>query len=373
LDHPKTILILHASAGHGHAMAADALKEGLLQISPESTIEVHDALDFGPRWLKRIYVGFYLFLIHKAPLMWGCFYAITDQRLFSLFHGMVRRLFNGSFFKRLEEKIIKEKPDIVFSTHFLPAEIMAHLKRTRQTQAKGVTVVTDFLVHRFWLFQECDVYAVAAEATRQDLRRLGIPDAHIQVTGIPIDPKFIKSQDRKSLCQKLSLSSEVFTVLLTSGGSGAGPFIRLFKFLKSIGQIQLVVICGNNEELLNQLKQIAKDDPGLKPKGFIDNMDEFMECADVVVGKAGGLTLSEALAKRKPFIVVSAVPGQETHNAHVLVNAKAGYWVRRFSDLPDIVKNLKRFPDIYVNAVDRLRKPEAAIHAAQAGLEALKN
>ena len=50
-------------------------------------------------------------------------------------------------------------------------------------------------------------------------------------------------------------------------------------------------------------------------------MDEYMSAADLIVGKPGGLTTCEALAKGLVFVIVNPIPGQEERNSdHLLEN-----------------------------------------------------
>ena len=53
--------------------------------------------------------------------------------------------------------------------------------------------------------------------------------------------------------------------------------------------------------------------------GFTTEMDEFMSAADILVGKAGGLTTSEAMAKGLAMVVVNPIPGQEERNSDHLL------------------------------------------------------
>jgi UDP-N-acetylglucosamine:LPS N-acetylglucosamine transferase len=57
---------------------------------------------------------------------------------------------------------------------------------------------------------------------------------------------------------------------------------------------------------------------------FVDEMGTFMRGADSVLGKAGGLTVSEALACGLPMILVDVIPGQEIGNAEHVVSGNAG-------------------------------------------------
>jgi len=151
---PKRILILHASAGHGHTKAALALAQAVSLKDPEAEVQVIDALDYFPPWLKKIYVGLYLSLIQWAPQIWGLSYEISDKPLFQGPLRFLRRVFNARFASRLIKKILSDQPDFIFCTHFMPAEVLSNIKRTQSLSSVCVTVITDFLVHRFWVFQE---------------------------------------------------------------------------------------------------------------------------------------------------------------------------------------------------------------------------
>jgi processive 1,2-diacylglycerol beta-glucosyltransferase len=65
--------------------------------------------------------------------------------------------------------------------------------------------------------------------------------------------------------------------------------------------------------------------------GFTTEMDQYMAAADLMVGKAGGLTTSEALARALPMALVEPIPGQEERNADHLLEAGAAI---RCNNLP---------------------------------------
>ena len=140
----RKILIFYNSAGHGHLKAAFAIQSALKTLAPNAVVEVFDALDFFPRWVKKFYVGSYVYMITKAHFLWSLSYAVADQKLWYPIMVFKRRLFNGLLGRRLVRKIAESRPDVVVSTHFMPAEICAHLKRRGKLSAKCVTVITDF-------------------------------------------------------------------------------------------------------------------------------------------------------------------------------------------------------------------------------------
>jgi len=376
VDYKKKILILHGSAGYGHQKAAEALAGAFRTLEPDARVDVRDALDFFPPWLKKAYVGIYLHLISHHPQMWGFNYRLFDWKRIAPLVDFARRHFNGLMAPGLARLLTEECPDAVFCTHFLSAEVVADLKRRGKCSAKAVTVITDFLVHRFWVFTETDLYAVASEKTMEALTAMDIPDGKIAVTGIPVDPKFARAGSRAEAARRLGLDPGRFTVLLTSGGAGSGPLLAALEhILRASPHIQVAVVTGRNEAVKKAAETVAVSQPGVKVFGFVNNMDEFMDACDVIVGKGGGLTLSEALAKRKIFFILYPVPGQETHNAECLESAGAAVWVRSMKELERRLKDIIENPETarrYAEAIAKVSRPDSARRAAEAGLKLLE-
>src|SRR5947207_7258349 len=97
--------------------------------------------------------------------------------------------------KKFVELICEQKPDLVINTHFLPAEIIASLRKQGQCDVPQVTVTTDFETHRLWVNQPCEHYFTATAEGACYLQHWGVPAADTTVTGIPIDPTFSQEKD----------------------------------------------------------------------------------------------------------------------------------------------------------------------------------
>jgi len=177
------------------------------------------------------------------------------------------------------------------------------------------------------------------------LEALGIPPAKIMVTGIPIDPVFIQHKDKQEMRRKHDLAGNRTTILLSAGGFGVGSIDALVAALLPLQHsAQIVAICGRNEELRKRLTRLAtrlKPDVNvlIKPFGYTTDMDELMAASDLVLGKPGGLTTSEALAKGLVFVIVNPIPGQEERNSDHLLEAAAAI---RCNNLPTLSYKLDR-------------------------------
>jgi processive 1,2-diacylglycerol beta-glucosyltransferase len=138
-------------------------------------------------------------------------------------------------------------------------------------------------------------------------------------------PQFCAALDRAACAAELGIEPERFTVALMAGGAGVGAIDELAaRLLRASDELQLVALAGRNADLLGRLKKLAKSWPRqLFPLGFTTTVERVMSAADLVVTKPGGLTVSECLARHKPMLLVSPIPGQEERNADYLLEAGA--------------------------------------------------
>jgi processive 1,2-diacylglycerol beta-glucosyltransferase len=226
-------------------------------------------------------------------------------------------------------------------------------------------VVTDFAVHSLWIVDGVSAYYVATEEARRHLLRNGKPPADVAVTGIPIDPVFAARTPPETARKALGLDPRLPAVLVLSGGFGVGPTVELISaFREATRPCQLVVVAGANEKLRKQAEAAASGlGPPVKVFGFVNNIHELMDAADVVITKPGGLTSSEVLAKGKPMIIIDPIPGQEQRNCEHLLEGGAALRLFDVQDAPYKVERLlsdrKRLEEMRRDA-EQLGRPQAA-------------
>jgi|RhiMetdeSRZDD1v2_1073273.scaffolds.fasta_scaffold28751_8 processive 1,2-diacylglycerol beta-glucosyltransferase len=372
------VLVLSASAGAGHVRAAQAVERALGLAGAAREVRHVDALEHTTKLFRRLYARTYLDLVNHAPELLGWLYDYMDTP----WRGQRRRLaldkLNTRPFVRLLESY---QPEWTVCTHFLPAEIIGWLRREARLSTKHAIVVTDFDVHAMWLTREVDRYFVALDETRAHLVRLGIPADRIEVTGIPIDPVFAEPKDPRAMRAKHGLDPDRTTLLVSAGGFGVGPVERLVRSLLELSRPaqapQVVVICGRSAELKAALDALAASRPPdagvrLHVVGYTTAMDEYMAAADLLIGKPGGLTTSEALARGLVMVIVNPIPGQEERNADHLLEEGVAIRCNNLPVLPDKIERLladpARLAAMRAN-VGRLARPRAA-QAIVAALQA---
>jgi len=364
----RKVLLLSASAGAGHVRAAEAVEQAFKQRKDSNGLEVHhfDVLNYTNKLFRHLYSKAYIDLVNKMPEVPGWVYDKLDKP----WKNERRRLALDKLNTRPFVKLLREyQPDLIVCTHFLPAEIVSWLKAKERLASRQVIIVTDFDVHAMWLVHHYERYFVAVDEARVYLEVLGIPAEKITVSGIPIDPVFAIKKDKQEMRAKHGLAPDRTTILLSAGGFGVGSVDALVQSLLPLQhRAQVVAICGRNEELKERLTKLVsriKPDASvlLKPFGYTKEMDELMTASDLVLGKPGGLTTSEALAKGLVFVIVNPIPGQEERNSDHLLEGAAAI---RCNNLPTLSYKLdrlladpQRFKSMQANA-RRMGHPNAA-------------
>ncbi len=362
----KKVLLLSASAGAGHIRAAQAIERAMIEMNAAQEVLHVDALQYTNKLFRTLYSKAYIELVNRAPDALGWLYDQFDKP----WENERRRLALNKLNARPFIKMVEEfNADICISTHFLPAELISWLKAKRRLVCPQAVVVTDFDAHAMWLCHHYEQYFVALDETKVYLEKLGIAPHKISVTGIPIDPIFSRRKDKSEMRTKHNLKPDVTTILVSAGGFGVGPIKQILQSLLHLKhQVQVVAICGRNEELKNEIQQIADELPphhhvAMKPIGYTTEMDEYMAASDILLGKPGGLTTSEALAMGLRFVIVNPIPGQEERNSdHLLENGAA----IRCNNLPVLAYKIdcllddqERFKKMQANAL-KLARPRAA-------------
>src|SRR5262249_22662966 len=147
------------------------------------------------------------------------------------------------------------------NTHFLPAEIIASLRRHGELTLPQVTATTDFETHRLWVNQPCEHYFTATEEGALNLQAWGVPATDVTATGIPIDPVFSEAKERGACRARLRLAGDRPIVLQLAGGFGVGPIEKLYRGLLDVQiPMDVVVITGRNEKAKQQLSAVPVPD-----------------------------------------------------------------------------------------------------------------
>jgi processive 1,2-diacylglycerol beta-glucosyltransferase len=369
------VLLLSASSGAGHVRAAQALEKAFAARG-DCAVEHIDTIQYVSKLFQRVYDKAYISMVRRAPELMGVIYERTDQPWQHPRRRLAMDRLNTAPMIRLLKRV---QPDLCVCTHFLAAEIVAWLIAKRKLRAHNAIVVTDYDVHAMWLCRTVDRYYVAIDEAAEYLTRIGVPREKLRVTGIPIDPIFAKPLDRAETRRQLGLDPAATVILVSAGGYGIGPVEQLVNDLLALQRPwQIVAIAGKAEKVRKRLEEISRNagklpsgTPRLVPIGFTTDMDKYMVAADLLVGKAGGLTTSEALARALPMALIEPIPGQEERNSDHLLEAGAAI---RCNNLPAAAWKIARLLDDPArlarmrDAARGMGKPNAAAAIAEDAL-----
>lgn len=372
------VLLLSASSGAGHVRAAQAIEKALAARG-DCAVEHIDAIEYVSKLFQRLYDKTYISMVRRAPQLMGVLYKGTDKPWQHPGRRLALDRLNTQPMIRLLKRV---QPDLCIATHFLPAEIIAWLIAKQKLRARNAIVVTDHDVHAMWLCKTVNRYYVAADEAAEYLAGIGVAREKLRVTGIPIDPLFAVPVDRAAARQRLKLDRDTTVLLIAAGGYGVGPVEQLVSdLLKLEKPWQIVAVAGKSEKTRKRLEEIARNagklpsgQPRLCPIGFTTEMDQYMAAANLLVGKAGGLTTSEALARGLPMALIEPIPGQEERNADHLLeegaaircnNLPAAAW--KIARLLEDRERLSRMRE----AAQRMARPNAAAVIAEDALRLL--
>jgi processive 1,2-diacylglycerol beta-glucosyltransferase len=371
------ILVLSASVGAGHLRAAQAVELALREVVPGATVRNLDVLEMTNAAFRRLYGKAYLDLVNKAPHVLGYFYDLLDQpRRAGSRQDRLRLAVQNLNLRRFIRFLQDEPWDLVLNTHFLPAEIIAALRRKGRVDTPQVTATTDFETHRLWVHQPCEHYFTATEEGALYLHSWGVPAGDTTVTGIPVHPVFARPKDRDACLKKHGLLGNRPVVLQLAGGFGVGPVVKLHQALRDVARpAELVVIAGRNEKVRAELEALPPSPRHrVQVLGFTTDIDELMAVADLVVSKPGGLTTSETLARGAVMVIVNPIPGQESRNSDFLLEQGAAIKVNNLATLAHKVGALlddpKRLAQLKAN-VARIARPQAAYDVVKKSLQFL--
>lgn len=329
----KKILILSLSAGSGHVRAAESLQEEAQNSFQDSIIEHRDIIEFINKPLKLVYRDFYLFITKNAPLVWGYLYK-TSNSLAARETLHVTSHIQALLAPRLNHFIGTFKPDEIICTHFVCAEVALSILKERGNKIPVSVVITDYAMHHLWIVKGVSHYFVATDAIKKDLIAAHVKADRVIVSGIPVSPAVVSTTPNPELYAKFKLKPEHPVVLALSGGFGLQDISNIIESLSATKlPLQICAVAGANTILKSKLENLKLPSHiNLYVYNFIDAIHELYALADVVISKAGGLTVSECIARGLPLIITEPLPGQETANAHFLRTNKAALQIKKPHD-----------------------------------------
>jgi processive 1,2-diacylglycerol beta-glucosyltransferase len=313
------LVVVHSPVGGGHKSAALAIAEAAR--ARGLSVEVLDTFEHAPALLGRAYLAAHLAWTGLAPDLYGSAYYGSNHR-----HGAfepVRRAADHVAWAGLVQRVVRLAPRAVVATHHLPLVVLGRARRKGWLSSPLTGVVTDYGAHAVWAEKGLDALCVPGAAALRDMLDQGFRASGLHVTGIPVRHAFESIPPVAD-----PAPGEALRVLVTSGGFGVGPIREVVSSFAGARDVELTVVCGRAAGVERRVRELAEGTVPARVLGFEKDMPARVAEAHLVVGKAGGLTVSEAMTAGRPMVIAGAVPGNETINADRVTRAGAGLTAR---------------------------------------------
>lgn len=356
----KKILILTASFGEGHNSAARGIRDAINQLALGARPEIRDIFGeaFGPinELARRAYLG----VIDHAPHRWASLYSWIDKR--RDYRAGLRWFYPAR--RRLAELIHSHQPDVIVSVYpAYPYFLDEIFQRPLTVMPKRIVCVTDSItINAIWLRGETDYFLVANEQTADVVAAAGIPREKLRVFGFPVNPEFAGTKQSRS-------SAPPWRILyMVNSGKGAAP--ELVRHLVKLPNTELTVTVGRDESLWRAVEGVRSvSAQKFRIIGWTTELPRLLTEHHVLISKAGGATVQEAIAAACPMIINQIVPGQEEGNAQLIRETNCGAIAldnaELITALQGALANDAQVLREWASNVSRISRPAAALEIAK--------
>lgn len=329
------VLVLTASYGSGHNAAARAIAAALEAEGAEAVVVDHVREHVHPLF-DRLSRALYLGVLRNAPSLWGAAYALADWMApdSPLALGLTRA---GA--SALGRRLARDPVDAVVTVHATPAAALSALAAPGTPAPFHVNVVTDFVAHSQWIARAADLHCVATAEVRHSLIARGLPSHRIVVTGMPVHPAFESMPAGEPARAALGVPRDVPLVLAMAGAHGGLGRLDVVAdaLLRARRSPYGVLVAGQDADVERTLRR-RTEGTRLRVCGQVDDIRPLMAAADLLVTKAGGMTLAEALTAGVPLLLFGSLPGQERQNAAFAARAGVALVARSRADLERLLE-----------------------------------
>ena len=307
------LLILTAGFGEGHNAAARNLAAAGDALQGPGTTRVADLFALtSPRinWIAR---RGYLAAINRTPGLWSAFYRWVDRTAIFPRHLWLMHKELG----QLALLVQREQPAVICSTFPAYGFLLEHLARNGRLTAPFYNVVTDSIsINSLWARPACTGWFVPNEDTADVMRAQGVPAARLHVLGFPVPAFFSEHAHHLAPPDLARGAAPRVLYIMHSGVRHAWATARR---LLSDTDWELTFAVGRDEHLRRRLEGVAAARPHpTQILGWTNEVPRLLLTHHVVISKAGGATVQEAIAARCPMLVNQVVPGQEEGNYELL-------------------------------------------------------
>jgi len=358
-----------SDTGGGHRAAAEAIAEAFGVLYGNSVrVTIVDAWKDYMGWPVNRLANSYPWIVNRAMWLWRSFWRLEKS-------PFVMELFFGLFYPLVAPRLLRlftsQRPGVIVSVHPLLTAFSLRVLERSGVDIPFVTVVTDLVKSwQVWYRASTTLCLVPTADIGQQAARLGVSPAKIEVVGQPVTLELCQNGVSKiSIRGRLGLDPQRPVILLAGGGEGYGPMFDIARTIaRRLSHVQLLVVAGRNRPLQARLQAVQWEVP-TRVFGFVPNMPELMQAADLFVTKAGPGSLAEAFVAGLPLLIFDYIPGQEDSNVRYVIEHGAGVYERNPDKIVDLLQQWFSPNDATLaqmaQQTARLAQPNAALDIAR--------
>ena len=319
----RKFLILSCNTGQGHNSCAQALKEDIE--AQGDVCAIQDTLAFISKEFSEFVCTWFVRLYRHAPGFWKKGYAFSEKHAglmkdaAKVFHALLR---GGD---KLLACIQEGDYDVVICTHDFSAIMLTQVLDKCPPDLRTAFVATDYTCYPGIEQSRLDYYFVPAQSVAQIYASRFAPGTKIFPSGIPVRRSIRQGEDPFRAREKLGIGQNQKHLLVMCGSMGCGPMEKVVSLLSTAKPEDMIVtvVCGTNQPLYEKLQREFRTQPTMNILGYTDQISAYMDAADLLLTKPGGLSVSEALVKGLPMVLIDAVAGCEEYNMAFLTGNRA--------------------------------------------------
>jgi processive 1,2-diacylglycerol beta-glucosyltransferase len=343
------IIVAGASSGWGHMQAAFNLEAWLRKRSSSYSVQVIDVYDFLSPAVRFAFKTLWELFSCHSPSGYRWIYGSMSRSRYVWRHQQTHPSIQPHYRELCEPKV-----RAFIATHPAALQLGAFTKQLSGCLLFGVA--TDYIFHNLHCHPEVDCYFVPPQAhtTGEIARRTraGYSTATVLPGGVPVSPEFVPTADKQKARMEAGIDPALFTIVVSFGGEGLGlkrNLALLQKIVCEQNNCQWVILCGRDSRVYRQAKRRFSSQLNVRILGFVRHIAAVMASADVLIGKAGGLTVTEAIHMCVPIIIIDKLPGQEDYNAEFVVQNGLGIESRSPKEICRFLAQLSRSSDARTN------------------------
>ena len=326
----KKIMILTAErTGTGHKSAANAIEKKLNILGYETKqIDCFEMIKGIGMLLENSYIP----ITTTCPLLFQLPYKFSQA-----FPNVIHNLIYINSKKRFKKEIDEFKPDLIISVHSMFTRAISHLLKKENLQIPFYIDVIDLVnPPNLWYDKNANIIFVPTTEIKENYIRKGFDANKIIVSGFPIRSDIEIRKTPKVIENKVN-------ILLVNPSVHLSKSIKYVEKVSELDNVNITVVCGRDKKMYKAL--VKKQNKGIilqnvKIYSFINNMNELLENAHILLTKAGPNMILEGIRSGTAVVITGHIQGQENHNYEYVVSHNFGF---KCEDTDDIYSRLYDF------------------------------